>query len=75
MTKRIGSIEEVAKLNFANSDDKKAILGAMSSISVDAIKKPIAKLYETKNIKQVRLYVYDVTCWKYILFLTCDLVK
>lgn len=75
MTRRLKGIEDVGALNFVDSDDRKAFLMAMSSISVDAIKKPIAKIYETKRIKQVKLYVYDTSNWKYSLYLTCDLVK
>lgn len=75
MTKRLKGTSEVALLQFVDEDDKKACLAAISSLSVDAIKQPVAKIYETKNIKQLRLYVYDTSNWKYSLFLTCDLVK
>ena len=75
MTRRLKGIEDVGALNFVDNDDRKAFLMAMSSISVDAIKPPIAKIYETKRIKEVRLYVYDTSNWKYSLFLSCDLVK
>ena len=75
MTRRLKGIEDVGALNFVDSDDRKAFLTAMSSMSVDAIKPPIANIYETKRIKEVRLYVYDTSNWKYSLFLSCDLVK
>lgn len=75
MTKRLSGIDEVGKLEFVNLADRREFLSTMSEISVDAIKKPIAKIYETKRIKQVKLYVYDTSNWKYSLYLTCDLVK
>lgn len=75
MTKRLSGIDEVGKLEFVSMDDRREFLSTMSEISVDAIKKPIAKIYETKRIKQVKLYVYDTSNWKYSLYLTCDLVK
>lgn len=75
MTKRLSGIDEVGKLEFVSLAERREFLSTMSEISVDAIKKPIAKIYETKRIKQVKLYVYDTSNWKYSLYLTCDLVK
>lgn len=75
MTKRLSGIDEVGRLEFVSGADRREFLLTMSEISVDAIKKPIAKIYETKHIKQVKLYVYDTSNWKYSLYLTCDLVK
>lgn len=75
MTRRIESVEEVAKLDFVNEDDKKAVVGAMIQLSANNPKPLVAKIYETRNIKQLRLYVYDSYSWKYSLFLQCDLVR
>lgn len=75
MTRRIESVEEVAKLDFVNEDDKKAVVGAMIQLSANNPKSPVAKIYETRNIKQLRIYVYDSYSWKYSLFLQCDLVR
>lgn len=75
MTRRIESVDEVVKLDFVNEDDKKAVVGAMIQLSADNPKPPVAKMFETRNIKQLRLYVYDSYNWKYNLFLSCDLKK
>ena len=75
MIRRIESVEEVAKLDFVNEEDKIAIVGAMIHLSAGSPKPPVAKVYETRNIKQLRLYVYDGYSWKYNLFLSCDLVR
>lgn len=75
MTRRIESVDEVAKLNFVNEDDKWEVVGAMIRLSANSLKPPVAKIYETRNIKQLRLYVYDSYSWKYNLFLYCDLAR
>lgn len=75
MTRRIESVEKVAKLDFVNEDDKKAVVDAMIQLSANNPKPPVAKIYETRNIKQLRIYVYDSYSWKYSLFLQCDLVR
>ena len=75
MTRRLNGIKEVGTLQFVNKEDRKNFLMTMSSVGIDALKPPIAKIYETKRIKEVRLYVYDTSNWKYCLYLSCDLVK
>lgn len=75
MIKKIDGIDEVAKLDFVDESDKIALVGAMNVFMNNIMKPPIAKLYQTRNVKQVRLYVYDSTNWKYNLFLACDLKR
>lgn len=75
MTKRLTTTREITELEFVNAEDKKALLDALSVESIDAIKRPVVKVFETKNVKQVRLYLYDTSNWKYSLYMICDLVK
>lgn len=75
MTRKIEEVSEIKELNFVNEKEKEEVIGAIIVLSEGAVKSPIVKIFETKNIKQLRLYVYDSFSWKYNLFLTYDLVK
>lgn len=74
MLKRINVDDNSSNIFFVNSEDKARYLSDLNEIRETTGKEAVVKLYVTKNVREVRVYAYDNTAWKFVLFSRYDLL-
>lgn len=66
---------ELNRLPFKSFFDREVFFKEFEYANIISKKPPIVKVFETKNFSEVRLYVYDETSWKYLLYYSLELLK
>lgn len=66
---------ELNRLNFKSLHDRDMFFRELEHLRCVNTKEPMVRVYETKNICEVRLYAYDNVCWRYLLHYYAELVR
>ena len=66
---------ELKRLNFKSLHDRDMFFRELEHLKNVNTKEPIARIYETKNICEIRLYAYDTMRWRYLVHYVAELVR